>query len=109
MKFDRLKSISFIMNKYFSRTIKEKIEKNKRLIEVKDNQNFSTCCANTIQSGNFAVIIYCYFNSQVCFYIIPFVIFSRVYSYCNYIFDATLGALVGILSSGLIYRLMFLF
>ena len=83
-------------------------EKVKRIYNVRKYEaNHSMPSGDSMQAGNFAIIILIYFNSYFGFIIIPFVMFARVFYFCHYILDTVVGAIIGIIVSWfLVYPLL---
>ncbi len=76
----------------------------KRLYDLrKYEKNCSMPSGDSLQSANFAIILLFYFNSFLGFFILPFVMFARIYYFCHYLFDTVVGSVMGILFSYLIY------
>jgi membrane-associated phospholipid phosphatase len=72
----------------------------KNLIKRKYNcrmheHNYSMPSGDAAQSGNFAFLILYYYNSYFGFFLIPLVMFARVFYFCHYIFDTVVGTLIG--------------
>lgn len=62
----------------------------------KKEKNFSMPSGDSMQAANFAVVGLFYFNiSYFGFFVIPFVMFSRIFYFCHYFFDTLIGALIG--------------
>ena len=86
-------------------------KKSKRLYNLrKKEKNFSMPSGDSIQAANFAIMALFYFNiSFFGFILIPFVMFSRIFYFCHYLFDTIIGAFIGLsVSFGLIYLLRLL-
>lgn len=69
-------------------------------------KNFSMPSGDSLQSGNFAIILYIYFNSILGFFIIPFVMFARIYFFCHYLLDTIIGSMMGVIISYNIYLIL---
>lgn len=65
--------------------------------------NCSMPSGDAMQSANFAVILFCYFDTWLGFLLIPFVMVSRVFYSCHFICDTIVGAIMGIFLSYLLY------
>ena len=89
----------------------EIIKKVKRLYNLRKKEtNFSMPSGDSIQAANFAIIGLFYFHiSFYGFILIPFVMFSRIFYFCHYLFDTIVGAFIGLsVSFGLIFPLRYL-
>ena len=63
----------------------------------KNENNFSNPSGDSMQAANFAIIAYYYFNGNyIGFILLPFVMFSRIFFFCHYVFDTLVGAFVGL-------------
>lgn len=96
--------IIFILTGILKYTIKrprpEINEKVKRKYNVRKNEtNHSMPSGDSMQAGNFAIIILIYFKSYFGFIIVPFVMFARIFYFCHYILDTVVGAIIGIVVS----------
>lgn len=91
----------------FKRPRPEINQKVKRRFNVrKKEKNFSMPSGDSMQAGNFAIIILFYFGFYYGFFIIPFVMFARIFFFCHYLLDTIVGALIGVgISRLLIYPL----
>jgi len=69
-------------------------------------KNFSMPSGDSLQSANFAIIFYLYFNSFLGFYLIPCVMFARIYFFCHYLLDTIIGSILGVFISYNIYLLL---
>jgi membrane-associated phospholipid phosphatase len=72
----------------------------------KHENNCSMPSGDSLQSANFSIILLFYFNCNLGFYLIPFVMFSRIYFFCHYILDTVVGSLMGLIISYNIYLLI---
>ena len=72
----------------------------------KHEKNFSMPSGDSLQSANFAIILYLYFNSFLGFFLIPGVMFARIYFFCHYLLDTIIGSLIGLLISYYLYLLL---
>ena len=93
--------IIFVLTGILKYTIKrprpEINEKVKRKYNVRKKEtNHSMPSGDSMQAGNFAIIILFYFKSYYGFIIIPFVMFARIFYFCHYILDTVVGAIIGI-------------
>ena len=64
--------------------------------------NKSMPSGDSLQAGNFAIMMILYCNSIVKYFallLIPGVVCGRVYFNCHYFFDCLIGVLLGICSS----------
>jgi membrane-associated phospholipid phosphatase len=76
----------------------------KRLYDLRQyEKNCSMPSGDSLQSANWAIILFCYFNSWLGFLLIPFVMFARIYYFCHYVFDTIVGSAMGLTFSYLIY------
>ena len=57
--------------------------------------NYSMPSGDAAQSGNFAFLLLYYYNNYYGFFLIPLVMFGRVFYFCHYIFDTIIGAIIG--------------
>lgn len=88
--------ISSILKKYFERPRPEPSKISKRIFDLrKHEKNFSMPSGDSIQAGNWAMIIYFYTGNDLGFIFVPFVMYARIYFYCHYLFDTIIGALLG--------------
>ena len=72
----------------------------------KKEKNFSMPSGDSVQAGNFAIMLLTYFGYNYGFFIIPFVMFARIYYFCHYVLDTAIGAILGIsISLILVYPL----
>ena len=73
----------------------------------KKETNFSMPSGDSMQAANFAVIALFYFKvSYFGFFILPFVMFARIFYFCHYFFDTLIGAFIGgCVSLGLVFPL----
>ena len=98
--------------KYSFKRPRPEINKNvKRIYNIrKKENNFAMPSGDSMQAANFAVITLFYFNLSFCgFFLLPFVMFARIFYFCHYFFDTLIGALVGGgVSLGLVFPLKFL-
>ena len=76
----------------------------------KKETNFSMPSGDSIQAANFAIIALFYFKiSYFGFFLLPFVMFSRIFYFCHYLFDTIIGAFIGLsVSFCLIFPLRYL-
>jgi len=76
----------------------------KRLYDLRQyEKNCSMPSGDSLQSANWAIILFCYFNCWLGFILIPFVMFARIYYFCHYLFDTIVGSAIGLTFSYLIY------
>ncbi len=61
----------------------------------KKEKNFSMPSGDSMQAGNFAVVILLYFESYYGFIIVPFVMFARIFYFCHYLLDTIVGVFIG--------------
>ena len=61
----------------------------------KKETNFSMPSGDSMQAGNFAIISLLYLNSYYGFFLVPFVMFARIFYFCQYLFDTIIGVLIG--------------
>lgn len=100
--------ISLYLKKYIGRPRPEPSKISQRNYDLrKYEKNFSMPSGDSIQAGNWAIIIYFFTGYDFGFIIVPFVMFSRIYFYCHYLFDTIIGAVLGSLISLLINILIF--
>ena len=71
--------------------------------------NCSMPSGDSMQCANFAIVIIYYFNNYYGLMLIPFVMFSRVFNFCHYIFDTVVGTLIGLGASCAMYYILNLF
>ena len=86
-------------------------KKPRRLYNLrKKEKNFSMPSGDSIQAANFAIMALFYFKiSFFGFILLPFVMFSRIFYFCHYLFDTIIGAIIGLsVSFSLIYLLRLL-
>ena len=84
--------------KYFLKRPRPEINKSvKRIRNIrKKEMNFSMPSGDSMQAANFAVVALFYFKiSYFGFFILPFVMFARIFYFCHYFFDTLVGAFVG--------------
>lgn len=75
-----------------------------RLKDLRENEkNCSMPSGDSLQCANFCIIMFVYFNTNMVLYILPFVMFSRIYYFCHYIMDTLIGAALGLVLSYLVY------
>jgi membrane-associated phospholipid phosphatase len=99
--------ITLTMKKYLERPRPEINKSVNRLHNLRGaEKNFSMPSGDSFQAGNFCVIFSCYFNLNYFFFMVPLVMFARIYYFCHYIGDTIVGALLGILVSYTIYQTM---
>jgi len=72
----------------------------------KHEKNCSMPSGDSLQSANFAIILLFYFNTNFGFFLIPLVMFSRIYFFCHYILDTIVGSIMGLILSYNIYLLI---
>jgi len=96
--------VTLYLKKYFGRERPNYSKISKRIYDLrKYEKNCSMPSGDSLQAANFSMIFYFYFESTIGFYIIPFVMFARVYFYCHFLFDTVVGATLGIFWSTLVY------
>ena len=71
--------------------------------------NCSMPSGDSMQCANFAIVIIYYFNNYYGLMLIHFVMFSRVFYFCHYIFDTVVGTLIGLGASCAMYYILNLF
>ena len=99
--------ITLSLKKYYGRLRPTRSKVSMRIVDLRKNENnCSMPSGDSLQAGNFSVILYLYFNSSFGFYLIPFVMFARVYFYCHYVFDTIVGAFLGLLCSSVVYLIL---
>lgn len=87
---------SLVLKKFLGRPRPEPSKISTRMIDLrKHEKNCSMPSGDSIQAGNWAVLIYLYSGFDIGFLIVPFVMFARIYYYCHYLFDTIVGALLG--------------
>jgi membrane-associated phospholipid phosphatase len=95
--------VTLLMKKLTGRPRPDK----KKLYRIKDlrenEKNCSMPSGDSLQCANFCVILLVYFNSPLFFYLLPCVMFARIYYFCHYIMDTLVGGLMGLILSYLIY------
>lgn len=97
-------AVTLTLKKHFGRSRPDYSKKSKRIFDLRRHEkNCSMPSGDSLQASNFAVILCLYFNSNLGFFLIPFVMFARVYFYCHFISDTVVGAILGIFSSSLVY------
>ena len=96
--------VTLILKKSFGRP-RPKIN-TKRLFNVRDKENNGSMpSGDSLQAGIFAMILFYYYRLYFGFFLIPFVMTSRVYFYCHYWMDTIIGAILGIFSGFVVYSL----
>jgi membrane-associated phospholipid phosphatase len=82
-------------------------ENKKRIKNLRAHEkNCSMPSGDSLQAANFAIIIYFYFNSYLGFFLIPFVMFARIFYFCHYITDTIVGTFLGLFISRYVYYLL---
>jgi membrane-associated phospholipid phosphatase len=104
-------ALTFVVSLLLKRKIKRKRPEHKETIKRltnlrKHEKNFSMPSGDSIQAANFAIILFHYFNTSLGFYLVPFIMFGRVFYFCHYISDTVVGALLGLTISNFIYILL---
>jgi membrane-associated phospholipid phosphatase len=95
------------LKKWLARPRPLKIEKIRRISDLRQHEkNCSMPSGDSIQAANFAIILYFYYNTTIGFFLIPGVMFARIFYFCHYVFDTIVGASLGIIISSLIYYLL---
>jgi membrane-associated phospholipid phosphatase len=80
------------------------IEKIRRLYNLRKHEhNCSLPSGDSLQAANFAIILYFYFGSILGFFLIPLVMFARIFYFCHYIYDTLAGTILGISISYILY------
>lgn len=101
-------AVTLFLKKYFGRSRPEYSKSSRRIIDLRRHEkNCSMPSGDSLQAGNFAVILYFYFNTTFGFFIVPIVMFARIYFYCHFLFDTIIGALLGIIISSLINNILY--
>jgi membrane-associated phospholipid phosphatase len=92
--------LSLALKKYIGRPRPETSKISSRLFDLrKYEKNCSMPSGDSIQAGNWAILIYIYTGYNIGFFIVPFVMYARIYFYCHYLFDTIIGSLFGIFIS----------
>ena len=95
--------------KYSFKRQRPEIKKNvKRKYNLrKKEKNYSMPSGDSMQAANFAIIALFYFRVNfIGFFILPFVMFARIFYFCHFFFDTLIGAFIGgSISFGLIFPL----
>jgi len=100
-------TITLFLKKHFGRTRPDYSKKSNRIYDLRKHENnCSMPSGDSLQAANFSVILCLYFKSNLGFFLVPFVMFARVYFYCHFISDTIVGAILGIFSSSLVYCLI---
>lgn len=96
--------LSTLATLIFSLFLKKKIGRprpipskiSKRIVDLRQHEkNCSMPSGDSIQAGNWAVLIYLYLDFSFGFLFVPLVMFARIYYYCHYLFDTIVGAILG--------------
>jgi len=91
---------SLALKKYIGRPRPETSKISSRIYDLrKHEKNCSMPSGDSIQAGNWAILIYLYSGYYIGFLFVPFVMYARIYFYCHYLFDTIIGALFGIIIS----------
>jgi membrane-associated phospholipid phosphatase len=97
-------SVTLYLKKHFGRIRPDYSIKSKRIFDLRRHEkNCSMPSGDSLQAANFSIILFFYYNSAIGFFVIPFVMFARVYFYCHFISDTIVGASQGIFWSTLVY------
>lgn len=86
------------MKRYTARD-RPKIRQNvRRLYNYRQNEkNCSMPSGDSMQAATWAMILYLYFGSALGFYIVPFVMYARIFYFCHFLSDTIIGSLLGII------------
>lgn len=96
--------VTLSLKKYFGRKRPNYSKISKRIYDLRKlERNCSMPSGDSLQAANFSIILFFYFDSTLGFYIIPFVMFARIYFYCHFLFDTVVGVTLGIFWSSLVY------
>jgi len=97
-------SVTLYLKKHFGRIRPDYSIKSKRIFDLRRHEkNCSMPSGDSLQAANFSIILFFYYNSAIGFFVIPLVMFARVYFYCHFISDTIVGASQGIFWSTLVY------
>lgn len=103
-------AVTLSLKKHFGRNRPEYSKKSKRIFDLrKHEKNCSMPSGDSLQAANFSLILFFYFNSIIGFFVVPFVMFARVYFYCHFISDTIVGAFLGLFSSTIVYYIINLY
>lgn len=99
--------VSLTLKKSLARDRPTVLKDKKRINDLrKHEKNCSMPSGDSIQAANFAIILYFYFNSCFGFYLVPLVMFARIFYFCHYIADTIVGALLGAAISYYVYNVL---
>jgi membrane-associated phospholipid phosphatase len=97
---------TIVVKKLTTRPRPNKADKT-RLFDLRQHEvNFSMPSGDSLQAANFAILLYGYFGTTIGFFIIPLVMFSRIFYFCHYILDTVVGSLCGISISYITYNIL---
>jgi membrane-associated phospholipid phosphatase len=95
--------VTFAIKRITARPRPEKLYK-KRIHDLRQHEkNFSMPSGDSLQAGNFAIILYVYYNTCLGFLFVPVVMYSRIFYFCHYILDTIAGCTLGIIVSYITY------
>ena len=103
--------ITLLSKSFFGR---KRPNENKEVIRLFNCRSCENNCSmpsgDSMQAANFAILFLYYFGNFFGFFLIPFVMFARIFYFCHYVFDTVIGALMGFfISYILVFSLDFLF
>ncbi len=96
-----------ILKKVINRKRPDLNNKIKRIFNCRSREtNGSMPSGDALQSALFSIILIKYFGIYWGIFTIPFVMFSRIFYFCHYLFDTIIGAILGILISLTMYDIL---
>ncbi len=103
--------LTLLSKSFFGRGRPNENNEVKRLFNCRNcEKNCSMPSGDSMQASNFAILILFYFGHFFGFFLVPFVMFARIFYFCHYVFDTVIGALMGFfISYILVFGLDFLF
>ncbi len=102
--------LTLILKKLFNRPRPVLDESVKRRFNCRSREtNGSMPSGDAFQSANFSLALVYYCDFYWFLFTIPLVMFSRVFYYCHYIGDTVIGAILGIIFSYVMYKLLKLY
>jgi membrane-associated phospholipid phosphatase len=92
------------LKKYTARPRPVKKDKLKRVRDLRQYElNHSMPSGDSAQAGNFALILFVNYDTMLGFYIVPFVMFARMFYFCHYLGDTIVGCISGMILSYVCY------
>jgi membrane-associated phospholipid phosphatase len=89
--------VTLSMKKITARPRPNVLEKIKRKYNLRQHEkNCSMPSGDSLQSANYAMILFLYYNTYIGIFLIPFVMFSRIFYSCHFILDTVVGSLLGL-------------